>query len=221
MMFKLENLIGVPSIINFKGIILNHVKECDIKKLPHKTPRIKIITAILRLTSKRIKKPKKPQEKTKNQLLENLPSANVNMQTIVEKSTPKIHKRIATQLPRVAKIYNSLHDYEDQDFDSEVQEIIEILRNALANMNSGGETRALHSAVGVFIKSGFQTFKEHRKHIESMMLHINAQKLLTKELVVMNVIRISINRLNEINAIYRLNKKEMKAGSKQNVIISR
>ncbi len=227
-MFKLENLIGVPSVISLKGVAEQFIKECDIKKLPHKTPRIKIITAVLRLT-KAVKKPKKEKkEQIQVQLLPSVPSSQVNVASEVAKPIVNLKKRLQRTKAKIHASKNtSLHDYEDQDFDSEIEEVIEILRNALSNMSSDGETRELHSAVSAFVKSGFQTFKEHRKHIEKAMLHINAQKLLkrnldvaerrrlNKNLAIVNLVKSQVNRLNAINAIENLNKHKVSEKKKK------
>ena len=89
------------------------------------------------------------------------------------------------------------------------------------NMNSDGETRELHSAVHVFIKSGFQTFKEHRKHIEKAMLHINSHNLLNEEAKTVNLIRNKINKLNEINSIKSLRNKEVSVVKTKNFTVGR
>ena len=52
-------------------------------------------------------------------------------------------------------------------------------------------------------------FKEHRKHIEKAMLHINSQKLLKEQAKIVNFIRSKINKLNEINSIKSLGTKEV------------
>jgi len=203
-MLEFENFINVASLFNVDRISKNIKKECNTKKLPHKTPKLHIIPAILRLTKKEKKSKHESREEMKSQLLENIQTGGKNSKT---------------QHPK--QIHGTLQEDEKQDFDSEIQEIIEILRNALMNMNSDGETRELHSAVNVFVKSGFQTFKEHRKHIEKAMLHINSQKLLNEEAKTVNLIRSKINKLNEINSIKSLGTKEMKVNKAKDFTASR
>jgi|GEM_PF-4415813 len=216
-MLEFENFINVASLFNVDRISKNIKKECNTKKLPHKTPKLHIIPAILRITKKN-KKEKKPQEEMKYQLLENIQTGDKNSKTQHPK---QIHAaKLLPKSKKHRKLY-TLYEYEEQDFDSEIQEIIEILRNALMNMNSDGETRELHSAVNVFVKSGFQKFKEHRKHIEKAMLHINSQKLLKEQARIISIIRSKINKLNEINSIKNLRNKKVKNTKEKDFKVNR
>ena len=199
-MFELNDIANTASLLNISGISRNFKKECNTKRLPNKTPKLHILPAILRITKKN-KKEKKPQEEIKSQLLK-----NIQGDASIKAHTKKINT--AKLLPK-SKKRGTLQEDEEQDFDAEIQEIIELLRNAIININSDGETRELHSAVNVFVKSGFQKFKEHRKHIEKAMLHINSQKLLKEQAKIVNFIRSKINKLNEINSIKSLRTKEV------------
>jgi hypothetical protein len=146
-------------------------------------------------------------------------TGNPNFNTQKAEARPKqIHA--VKLLPHSTK-RGTLQEHEEQNFDTEIQEIIEILRNALMNINSDGETHELHSAVNVFIKSGFQTFKEHRKHIEKAMLHINSQKLLKEQARIISIIRSKINKLNEINSIKNLRNKKVKNTKEKDFKVNR
>ncbi len=207
-MFELKYIANTASLLNISGISRNFKKECNTKRLPNKTPKLHILPAILRITKKN-KKEKKPQEEMKSQLLKNIQS-DASIKTLPQKiSTAKL-------LP-LAKKRGTLQEYEEHNFDAEIHEIIELLRNAIININSDGETRELHSAVNVFVKSGFQKFKEHRKHIEKAILHINSHNLLNEEAKIVNFIRSKINKLNEINSIKSLGTKEVKATKTKDV----
>ena len=216
-MLKFENFINTTSVFNLVGIPKNIKKQCNTKKLPDKTPKLHIITAILRLTKKIKKAKKENREEMKSQILENVQTGNPNLNIKKTETRPK--KVIAFKL--LPKTHGTLQEYEEDNFDSEIQEIIEILRNALMNMNSDSETRELHSAVNIFVKNGSQTFKEHRKHIEKAILHINSHNISNEQAKIVNIIRSKINKLNEINSIKNLQNKEVKVIKEKNSTISR
>ena len=215
-MFEFDNFTNVASSLNIGGISRNVKKQCNTKKLPDKTPKLHIIPAILRITKKN-KKEKKPQEEITSQLLENIQTGGKNFKN--QNTNPKQIKTV--KLLQHSTKRGTLQEHEEQNFDTEIQEIIEILRNALMNMNSDSETRELRSAVNVFIKSGFQTFKEHRKHIEKAILRINSHNISNEQAKIVNIIRSKINKLNEINSIKSLRNKEVNTVKTKNFIVGR
>ena len=79
-MFEFENFINVASLFNINRISKNIKKECNTKKLPHSTPKLRVIPAILRLTKKEKKSKHESREEMKFQLLEHmaLPKSNFN-----------------------------------------------------------------------------------------------------------------------------------------------
>ena len=218
-MFELNDIANSRSVINISGISKNIKKECNTNKLPDKAPKLHILPAISRLTKKEKNKSSKNRAEVKHQLLENIQTGNPNFN--IKKMEIRQNQIKTVKLLSNVKKRGTLQEDEEQDFDSEIQEIIEILRNALMNINSDGETRELHSAVNVFVKSGFQTFKEHRKHIEKAILHIDSHKLLNNEAKIVSIIRSKINKLNEINSIKSLGTKEVNTVKTKNVTLSR
>ena len=190
------------SIIDLNNIVENATSHCDLNKIQLKSVKVRLLSAIKKIQISKSNSQELASElgsqNNARQLLNNL-TLPINNST--EKSKKTKNKNNVPKAFVIKKGSKLLDNDDQEDFHSEIDEIIEILLNTVIELNSDAATKKVCSAIDSFVKNGFKSFKEHRKHIEKEISHIYPHTVSSLHFQTLNIVKSKINRLNEINSL--------------------